>query len=863
MADNYVSVSVRALDEAKPDLDALKERLDELKGKVAEARADVDDAAADAKLTDLDAKLEAISKKVASPRIDMAGAARALAQLTAVEAAMDALPGRAGKDGDAAGENLSRGFLGRIDDMKSKVTGNTVGGLFGLKEDAEKTGDEAGESFSREFLGKMSGMSSKLGGSGILDKEEAGHAGEEDGGFFGNSFVTTFLGGKKSTITAGVGTLLGALPALGGIAGTGMGVALIGGLGAELLAQNSAVKSAASSMGTSVMATLSKTVTPLVPVITKVFGQIGSLMKSVAPELTAVFKVIAPQIEPVFQNLSAVVRELVSLMQAAAPAFGPFIDAILALVKDALPGITTAVKATVPAISMFSGIMGSVGKDLGGLFADAAPAIRSSMTVLGDLLKVVGGLLPVIMKLGAVMAGALAPVLTQVGKAVKALAPAFSAVAKLVAAFAQAFLGNLQGGLAAVIGLVTTLAPVVSKLARVFLQAFNLMNNRGIFNDIEDALEDLVGPIGEIVTALAGALMPVIPVVLGVLGQLAGVLQGALIEAVQAVTPSLVTFINGAGQLLKALTPLLPVIASVAAIVAKVLAAGLAAVLPLIVKLAPVILTVVGAMKAWEMIQGVLDALMDANPLGLLVIAVIALVGVIVELVRHWHDVAAAFGVVVRAGAELRHGLASAFDAIRHDVAAAVDAVIGFVERLFSSWAARERSGLDNIVSFFRGLPGRILHALGDLGSLLFSSGKKIIQGLINGIKSMIGDVGHAVSSVVDEVKSFLPFSPARKGPLSGAGAPVNSGRSIVRQIAQGITGGTPEVSQAMRRLAGSVSARGAGTAGLAVAGAGGGTQRIELSLSGNGSDALLKWLRQEIRIRGGNVQKVLGTGAA
>jgi hypothetical protein len=52
-----------------------------------------------------------------------------------------------------------------------------------------------------------------------------------------------------------------------------------------------------------------------------------------------------------------------------------------------------------------------------------------------------------------------------------------------------------------------------------------------------------------------------------------------------------------------------------------------------------------------------------------------------------------------------------------------------------------------------------------------------------------------------------------------------------------------------------------AGGYGAGGYGGGGGVQRIELVLSGGGSDALLMWLRREIRAKGGNVQKVLGTG--
>src|SRR5580700_4295114 len=172
---NYVAISVKAQDEAKPDLDALKAKLEELNRQVAEARADVDTADADAKLTDLQARLDAVSKKVASPRIDMAGAARALAQLTAVDAAMGHL-------GDEGGDG----------------------------------GRRWGEGFRDAARGPLNDLSGHLGGSGI--GKDAESAGREDGGLFGNSFVQTFLGGKKTAIVGGIASALAAVPALGAVA---------------------------------------------------------------------------------------------------------------------------------------------------------------------------------------------------------------------------------------------------------------------------------------------------------------------------------------------------------------------------------------------------------------------------------------------------------------------------------------------------------------------------------------------------------------------------------------------------------------------------------------------------------------------
>lgn len=88
-----------------------------------------------------------------------------------------------------------------------------------------------------------------------------------------------------------------------------------------------------------------------------------------------------------------------------------------------------------------------------------------------------------------------------------------------------------------------------------------------------------------------------------------------------------------------------------------------------------------------------------------------------------------------------------------------------------------------------------------DAGALLWDAGKNIIMGLINGIKSMIGGIGNAISDVVGTIKDHLPWSPAKKGPLSGSGAPEIGGRNIIKLLSQGIKTGAPWVENAMAHV--------------------------------------------------------------
>ena len=107
---------------------------------------------------------------------------------------------------------------------------------------------------------------------------------------------------------------------------------------------------------------------------------------------------------------------------------------------------------------------------------------------------------------------------------------------------------------------------------------------------------------------------------------------------------------------------------------------------------------------------------------------------------------------------------------------------------------------------------GALLGALGDVaksifsavagwGSRMFEAGKEIVQNLIDGIRRMIGKVGDAMKGVGAKIRNFLPFSPAKEGPLSGRGAPDRAGEQIADMVAGGIRAGEADVALAMARI--------------------------------------------------------------
>lgn len=110
------------------------------------------------------------------------------------------------------------------------------------------------------------------------------------------------------------------------------------------------------------------------------------------------------------------------------------------------------------------------------------------------------------------------------------------------------------------------------------------------------------------------------------------------------------------------------------------------------------------------------------------------------------------------------------------------------------------RSGLSSVITYFKNLPGQIGRAIGNLGSLLYNAGQNVVQGLIDGIYNMFGRLASAASSMAGTIRDYLPFSPAKEGPLSGLGNPEESGKKIAEMVGAGITQNVSVPARAMQR---------------------------------------------------------------
>lgn len=177
-------------------------------------------------------------------------------------------------------------------------------------------------------------------------------------------------------------------------------------------------------------------------------------------------------------------------------------------------------------------------------------------------------------------------------------------------------------------------------------------------------------------------------------------------------------------------------------------------------------------------------------------------------------------GVVAAISGLFSGDWAAVWEGAQQIVSGAIDAVTSIVSGLWDAVSSLFQSGaalitgiwtaawdgltsavsgaVSGVISFVSALPGQIVSALGNLGSLLFDAGRNILQGLIDGVASMVGgvidSVVGAVSSVVDSVLGFLGIhSPSRVFREIG----VNTGLGLIL----GIDDMAPKVADAWTGL--------------------------------------------------------------
>lgn len=152
--------------------------------------------------------------------------------------------------------------------------------------------------------------------------------------------------------------------------------------------------------------------------------------------------------------------------------------------------------------------------------------------------------------------------------------------------------------------------------------------------------------------------------------------------------------------------------------------------------------------KVWAASQWALNAAMSANPIGLIILAIAALVAGIVIAYKKSDTFRE---IVDKAFAAVRSATSTLWSVVRPilgHVGDAISAVGGIVTGLKQTVA----NAFGDIVAFIRGVPGKIK----DLGSNFKDAGGALIGKIIEGIRDGAGFIGGIATSIWNGVKQMI-----------------------------------------------------------------------------------------------------------
>ena len=390
----------------------------------------------------------------------------------------------------------------------------------------------------------------------------------------------------------------------------------------------------------------------------------------------------------------------------------------------------------------------------------------------------------------------------------------------------------------------------------------------GAFSAVRPAIEQL----GSTLLNVGQAILPVLHNAFAMIVPIISQVIGVAMQLFAAVSP-LVSQVGAA--LMPAITSIGTALANLANAVLPILASGMQIVLSVAQMLIPVIqtvLSVVGSIVsvvitvASQVISVVVNAAsVVASAIGLvmsvvsgLVTAVTTFIGSIVSVVGGGiatvvaavsggvNAVVAFVGSLVSSALSLVSGLVSSiagyFSTMVSTMANAAQQVYAAVTGAFSALVGAVSGHIGSLMNTISSIPGQVMGFFAGAGSWLVGSGRALINGFTQGIQNAIGGALSAVSGAVSQIRSFFPFSPAKRGPFSGHGYTTYSGKALMEGWAEGIGSGTGAVNSAITSaLASASSLIGSGITvapSVAVAGAGAAGTTYNVTVNGGSLNA-------------------------
>ncbi|MFK3734073.1 hypothetical protein ACI2LJ_27830 [Streptomyces sp. NPDC088090] len=453
----------------------------------------------------------------------------------------------------------------------------------------------------------------------------------------------------------------------------------------------------------------------------------GALTQQVNQAVDAVV-----QLGSSFGDVFAGIGNILSTADTTGGGFLDTIESIAAAFRD-----VTATKGFQDAITALSQTMAVV-------VDTVLPILALALQTLGPIFEALG---PPIQAIVEALGAALTPIVAALGPVLVALADAVGQLVPIFTPFLEV-----------VSSLITTLLPALIPLFDALFV---------ILGEIAPAAEMFATMLGELLTPIIQELGPLLDLVLDPLVELYSAVFPAIIAVLLELQPSLMVLSEALVEVLEAAGPLIKTVLELALTLGKELA-------PLIQPLVKLLLGLVeGGLKVVA---------------GFITTVIVPAIEVLTKL--------------------LQGRFSDAWNQIKNIVGPAVDAVVGFVRSMVTQsvqllgslfkqgvqfatnlavdFGRQIQKLVADSIRFVSELPGKILQQATRFGSLLVQAGKDIINGLIRGLKSMLGSLLSTVSDIgsqaASSIKDFFGISSPSK-------LMMGYGKDVMRGFIIGIAG--------------------------------------------------------------------------
>lgn len=430
-------------------------------------------------------------------------------------------------------------------------------------------------------------------------------------------------------------------------------------------------------------------------------------------------------------------------------------------------GLTNAFKSAHEAISA---IVTQSGPALSRFFGEFTTTMLTVMPLAGEAIgKALGGVAAALSQ--PAMQKGLIDFFQGLSNGVSGLLPALSPLGQLLGQLGTT-LGNFMTMVGPMLGTaIAALAPIFT----VLLQALDPLIT-ALAGGLNTAIQALVPAFTMIGLAVANFLVALTPVIDVMIAALLPVLTQVGTQIAQVLV-----------QALMMVTPLLPVIGALFAALVPVIGQLLAAVLPLIPPLLQLVMQVL--MPLIPVITQIVTACLPPMIAAFsgLVQAVIPVLGIVGQLVT------LLMAVLAPAIKTMASVMTTMFTT-------ALRVVTDLVSR-FASFISRTISDVKRIWSGgWEGIKNDAKAALSNMGSILVDAGKKLIQGLIDGIASMFGKVQGKLTELTDKLPDW-------KGPAEKDKTLLfNAGQLVIEGFTKGLESRYDAVRKSLGGLTDSVA---------------------------------------------------------